>query len=394
MEWVLSWLEGPAEPEVELVERKGLGHPDTLCDAVAEALSLGLCRYDLEHFGRILHHNVDKALLVGGAASPRFGGGEVLAPMALYLAGRATARVEGHEVPLAAIAQQAVRTSLSRLHALDVERHVVTHPLIRPGSEALTDLFERRRAGGAWAANDSSFGAGYAPLSALERLVLGLERRLNAPDTKRERPAWGEDVKVTGLRVGRRVELTIACAMVDRFVPDAAAYEAEKAAIAELARALAAERADWDVTVAVNAADDPSRGAYYLSVTGTSAEAGDDGEVGRGNRANGLITPYRPMTLEALAGKNPMSHVGKLYNLLAMQVAEALVAALPELGEARCFLASRIGEPIASPRLLHVQARAVAGRPAEGAIRAIAEAELGRVSALWTDLLAGRLSLA
>jgi S-adenosylmethionine synthetase len=49
----------------------------------------------------------------------------------------------------------------------------------------------------------------------------------------------------------------------------------------------------------------------YLTVTGTSAEAGDDGEVGRGNRVNDLITPYRPISLEAAAGKNPVTHVGQ-----------------------------------------------------------------------------------
>ena len=68
----------------------------------------------------------------------------------------------------------------------------------------------------------------------------------------------------------------------------------------------------------VNALDDPKasdESGIYLTVTGLSAEQGDDGEVGRGNRVNGLITPSRAMSLEAAAGKNAVAHVGKLYNL-------------------------------------------------------------------------------
>lgn len=58
------------ELTVEIVERKGLGHPDTICDSVAEEVSLYLSRYYLENLRRILHHNVDKVLLVGGEAEP------------------------------------------------------------------------------------------------------------------------------------------------------------------------------------------------------------------------------------------------------------------------------------------------------------------------------------
>jgi len=107
--------------------------------------------------------------------------------------------------------------------------------------------------------------------------------------------------------------------------------------------------------VAVNAADDLATGSIYLTVTGTSAEAGDDGQVGRGNRVNGLITPLRPMSLEAAAGKNPVSHVGKIYNVLATRVAEAVVPAFPEVTEAHCLIVSRIGAPVSTPALIHLR---------------------------------------
>jgi S-adenosylmethionine synthetase len=82
---------------------------------------------------------------------------------------------------------------------------------------------------------------------------------------------------------------------------------------------------------------------------------GDDGQVGRGNRVNCLITPARPMSLEAAAGKNPVGHIGKIYNLLAREVAQMLCAALPELREAQVYLLGTIGAPLEVPGLAMVE---------------------------------------
>ena len=90
--------------EVEVVERKGAGHPDTICDALAEEFSRNLCREYLRRTGRVLHHNVDKALLCGGAARPAFGGGELLEPIEIHLAGRAVREFKGVKAPVEEIA--------------------------------------------------------------------------------------------------------------------------------------------------------------------------------------------------------------------------------------------------------------------------------------------------
>lgn len=58
----------PAQRPMEIVERKGTGHPDTICDALAENLSAALRRFWLEMIGAVPHYNVDKVLLRGGAA--------------------------------------------------------------------------------------------------------------------------------------------------------------------------------------------------------------------------------------------------------------------------------------------------------------------------------------
>ncbi len=297
------------EQPVEVVERKGLGHPDSVCDALAEELSLAYSRHALARFGTIPHHNVDKALLRAGRSAPRFGGGEVLEPIEIFLAGRAATRVGGERLPIEELAlTSATRWLGGNLRGLDVGRHVRLRSLVGPGSEDLVDLFGRGAAG-APLANDTSCGCGHAPLSELESIVYEVERALSGA-AGRELPGAGEDVKVMGVRRGDRIQLTVACAARGPALPDAGAYGELRREIARRSLACARARSAREVRVAVNAADDDARGSYYLTVTGTSAEAGDDGQAGRGNRANGLITPGRPMTLESLAGKNPVTHVG------------------------------------------------------------------------------------
>ena len=147
--------------------------------------------------------------------------------------------------------------------------------------------------------------------------MLAVERTLNGPETKRSHPAIGPDIKVMGVRHYSRISLTIGCAMIARHLGNIDDYSQAKLAAQQAALDAARSQTNLEVDAIVNAADDLERGDIFLTVTGTSAEAGDDGEVGRGNRIGGLITPYRPMTLEAAAGKNPVTHVGKLYNLAA-----------------------------------------------------------------------------
>jgi S-adenosylmethionine synthetase len=245
-------------------------------------------------------------------------------------------------------------------------------------------------------ANDTSFGVGYAPMTALELLVLRTERLLNGPSRRSHHPAWGEDIKVMGIRHGGAVRLTIACALIDRHLSTLDDYLAETTAIRHKVQDLAADCGFEDCQVRVNAGDDLSSGSVYLTVTGTSAEAGDDGEVGRGNRPNGLITPYRPMSLEAAAGKNPVSHVGKIYNVLARQIAETIVATMPEVFAAQCFMVSEIGTPVTTPAIIHVRLAMRDGSPVsrlEGAVGAIVSQELQGVAQLADRFMAGTVEL-
>jgi S-adenosylmethionine synthetase len=394
-EFVLSQLDD--RDDAEVVERKGAGHPDTICDALAEALSRNLCREYQRRFGHVLHHNVDKALLCGGRAMPAFGGGKVTDPIRIFLAGRAITNVGNDTIPVQDIAIEGSRAWLkANFHALDPDRHVLIETLVHQGSQDLQSLFSRGSAQQIPLANDTSFGVGHAPLSALERLVLNIEQRLHDRDRARDRPAWGEDIKIMAVRSGERLKLTIACAMIGRFLTDIDSYLQQKTALAEYARERASEQGFGDCELTVNAADDAASGSIYLTVTGTSAEAGDDGQVGRGNRVSGLITPWRPMSLEAAAGKNPVSHVGKIYNILAKRAAETVVSAIPHVSAAQCLIVSRIGAPVSMPDLVHLKLAAPDHVPLEQLRERTAEIvsdHLGRIPELVGELISGKIHL-
>lgn len=361
-------LRAPAAGLIEMVERKGLGHPDSICDTLAEELSRALCRAYLGRFGRVLHYNVDKALLRGGRSMPAFGGGQIVEPIGVYMAGRATLTVGAATMPIDELVHEVCSGWLQRnIHGLDVERHVEIFNLVRPGSQDLIGLFgspDQEHP----LANDTSFGVGFAPFTPLEQTVLASEKFLTEIASQ-QRPEVGEDVKVMGVRLGGQIRLTVSCAFIGRHLSSISDYAKKKQELADsLSRHLSAGGHKAD-DVVVNAADDLAKEQIFLTVTGTSAEAGDDGQVGRGNRATGLITPYRPMTLEATAGKNPVTHIGKIYNEVAQRLAERIVSTFSEVEAAECYLVSSIGRPIERPMACDVRLRLRRGEASTDQLR-------------------------
>ncbi|MEM1597218.1 MAG: methionine adenosyltransferase [Pyrobaculum sp.] len=385
---------------VEIVERKGQGHPDYIADGISEWVSRYLSKYYLDTFGVILHHNVDKTLVVGGQAAPRFGGGELLQPIYILVSGRATYEVRTKDgvvkVPIGPVVVKAARDWLRQhFRFLDPDVHTVIDYRIGQGSADLVGIYDLG-VKTVPLANDTSVGVGYAPLTPLEELVYKTERLLNSRDFKSKFPEVGEDIKVMGVRVGKDIKITVASAMISRLVKDKSHYlsvkEEVKRAVEDLAARVAPEH---NVEVVVNAADKPEHGIFYLTVTGTSAEHGDDGMTGRGNRANGLITPMRSMSLEAAAGKNPVSHVGKIYNVVAQKIAERIYKEVKDIVEVYVEIVSQIGKPINEPKILNVEIiteRQISGEvknEAEG----IAKEELDKITQVTELILRGEASL-
>ena len=338
----------PVEDQaVEIVERKGIGHPDSICDGVAEHVARALGNTYLDRFGKILHFNTDETQLVAGEADPRFGGGEMQSPIYLLIVGRATKSYDGERIPTETIALDAAREYLeAHIPRLTFGRDIVVDARFGEGSGDLTGVFS----GGTDVpvSNDTSYGVGHAPLSETEEIVLEIEQSLNG-EYAASNPEVGPDVKVMGKREGDHIHLTLAVAIVDEFTPDIEAYDDAVNRVRSHAVELARSRTDRNVTVDVNTADNYDANSVYLTVTGTSAEQGDDGSVGRGNRANGLITPNRSMSMEASSGKNPVNHVGKIYNLLSTEIARRVATEVDGIREVRIRLLSQINTPIDDP---------------------------------------------
>lgn len=355
----------PEAMEIELVERKGIGHPDYIADSASEEASLALSEYYKKNYGRVLHHNLDKVLLVGGQSSPRFGGGKVNQPIYIIVSGRATTSVNIggsiEEIPVGTIVVKAVKNWISKnLRFLNPEEHVIVDYKIGKGSEDLRGIFDYEEK---ILANDTSFGVGFYPLTTLENLVLNTERYLNSKEFKRKVPELGEDIKVMGLRKNKEIDLTIAGAIISSLVHSPEEYLEVKKKVREEVEALSSELApNHIVRVHFNTGDLPEKGKFYLTVTGTSAEHGDDGATGRGNRANGLITPMRPMSLEATAGKNPVNHVGKIYNVLAFVASRRIYEELDADVHISIQILSQIGRPIDEPLAASVKLTPVKGQ--------------------------------
>jgi len=336
------------EQEFEIVERKGIGHPDSIADGIAESVSRALCKMYIEKYGRILHHNTDECEVVGGQSAPKFGGGVILEPAYILLVGRATTEVNGTRLPYRTVAIKAAAEYLKKVcKHLDVEADVTLDCRIGKGSVDLRAVYDTQKL----LANDTSFGVGFAPLSETERITLELEKYINGK-LKRTMPEVGEDIKVMSYRDKDKINVTVAAAMVDSEIPNAEHYINSIAELKEVLTKYARRFTQREVNISVNTADNYKDGIFYLTVTGLSMENGDDGSVGRGNRSNGLITPFRFMSLEATAGKNPVTHVGKLYNILATEIAEEIAKKNPDtVADVYVRILSQIGKPIDEPQI-------------------------------------------
>ncbi|MBU4492186.1 MAG: methionine adenosyltransferase [Euryarchaeota archaeon] len=381
------------ERKVEVVERKGLGHPDYICDSIMNQVSVDLCKEYMQRFGAIMHHNIDKGMLVAGEVKTKFGGGVILKPMRLIFGDRATFEVEGEFIDVNNIAisaaKQWIKDNLRFVNADSIKYQVE----LAKGSAELTDIFKRKDA--ILGANDTSAAVGYAPMTPTEILVLKTERFLNSSKFKKRFPESGEDIKVMGLREKNELHLTIADPLVDRFIESEAEYFRKKGELLEEIKNYVVERTELETSVYLNTLDREGRGmgGIYLTVTGTSAEDADSGQVGRGNRVNGIIPLNRPVSSEAAAGKNPVSHVGKIYNVLSHKIANEIYTNVPDIKEVYVWLLSQIGEPIDQPKIAAAQVIMERGSLAdvEREVNEVIDSELANIQEFCMELAYGRI---
>ncbi len=361
---------------VEIVERKGVGHPDSLCDGIAERVSLEYCRWCEDNFGVLLHHNFDKVQLVAGDVDVHFGGGHIIRPIKIQIAGRGTPSYKGRSVPMDTLAIEAARAHLREtMRYLDPVEHVNINCYAGRGASELVSAVEHAEA------NDTSFGVSHWPRSSLENNVYETANHINF--TLIDQFPIGEDIKVMGCRRDGEITLTVSIPFIATHVKDANEYLENKGALQATIQEFSQNLDHRPVKVDVNTADNAKRGDFYLTLTGTSAECGDDGAVGRGNRVNGMIAPFRSASFEAACGKNPISHVGKVYNVLAFLAARDIVERVPKAKEAVVYILSQIGHPLDQPLVASALVRTMDGQltaSVQGDVREVLDERLASVA--------------
>ena len=327
----------------EIVERKGDGHPDTICDSVVNACASKLSQMYIQQYNKPQHYNLDKAFLIAGKSKPVLGKSNPLEqPMRLLIGDRAT---KLREFTVDDIIIDAATDFMIKFKHVDKEDFVV-EPVAAEGSAHLRSLFGDKRKMGA---NDTSATVGYAPLSRVENTVHTIEGVIKTLGVRE--PAIGEDVKIMAVRDHDRIDVTVAIAMVAQALDSLDDYvEVKNCAHGLIIESLR----NWkQATVTINALDNHETGDIYITETGLSSECGDSGQVGRGNNLMGVIPLCRPASAEAEAGKNADSHVGKIYSKLAFEMANAIHG---ETGvENYVWMVSRIGKPITEPTYVYVE---------------------------------------
>jgi S-adenosylmethionine synthetase len=379
------------EREVEIVERKGIGHPDTICDLVCESISQALSQYYLKRFGKALHHNLDKGLLVAGKSQPKFGGGKILEKIKIIVAGRATDKVGKIKIPVKKIAEKAVKDCLRKIvNSKNATQNFEIFIDYKPGAENLQEVFKRSNK--IAIANDTSFGIGHGPYSRAEILTLKVAQLLNSEKFLKKYPFLGTDIKVMTLRKKDEVILTIPAAYIDKYIKNVKDYFEKKEVIKKEIEKFVKRISNFKrIKVDHNTLDNPGakgEGEIYLTVLGLSAEQGDDGQVGRGNRVSGLITPCREMSLEAPAGKN-INHPGKLYQILAHLLAQD-IGKLEGVKECSVRILSQIGKPLDEPQIVNVKVIANNFSNIKDKIYKIVESKFDKLRKIQIDIIKGK----
>ncbi len=357
----IKFLEYPQE----FVERKGLGHPDTLSDALAETLSVKYSLYTKKNFGAILHHNFDKIGILGGASYVTFGEGYLTKPIRIMLNGRASTKFGKEIISVKELlikwSKEFMVEKFPKLNPVkDIEFHYNLSNQSSPGKTNEPDSdkgtrkywFEPRNLGDLQeirklVSNDTSLGVGYCPYSKLENLVLQIEKTLNSKVFSEENPWIGSDIKLMGYRNGDSFRVTLCIPQIAQFVESIEEYKENLNYSRGVILNIAKNMGLVDFSLNINTRDNYETSEIYLTAIGSSIESGDEGLVGRGNRVNGVISPLKPMSMEGACGKNPVYHIGKIYYVAAQKLSNDIFEKFGVVNNV--FMLSQSGRDLIDP---------------------------------------------
>lgn len=342
---------------VEVVERKGLGHPDTLSDGIAEALSVEYSRLTREKFGAVLHHNVDKLGVKGGHWERDFGRGKLLRPATVVFGGRMSTEFGGEQIDIEALQAQVAGDYLLKVlpHLREYPEHVkfdhgTSNFSVNPTWYKPRSIDDVPDAKAQWA-NDTSVTVSHFPLSPTENVVKALEGHFYTGPYQPRYSFIGQDIKVMAVRREDELDVTVCAPFISTETPDRGFYDEMKTKITdeltELARTVVSDK--LRINISLNTADaNPHRKLVYMTATGSCIEFGEEGFVGRGNSPNGLISSMRVHSMEAAFGKNPVYHTGRVHAFFASEIAKELFG---EIGiESTVMIQTNNGDTLLEPR--------------------------------------------
>lgn len=359
-----------ADTDFEIVERKGRGHPDTLSDRLAELLSRAYSKYTRDKYGAILRHQFDKLSLMGGKCEVRFGGGNFRSPIRLLINGRATQKIGDEIINFQGMLIETASTFLEKElrnfnfltdcrvmweNTSNSTRGMIDdvnggtsaiHHRFNPRS--LKDLPESLRP----IANDTAVGCAWAPFTPLEKLVLDVEQILTSDETWQQYPWMGSDCKIMACRIKEEVNLTVSIPQLSTHVHSVLEYKKNYEIILSIINKIIEASQFKNISLTLNPGDNTDNEMLYLRFTGSCIESGDEGQVSRGNRLGGVISSRRPFSIEGLSGKNPSYHAGKIYSVVAWDIAQQIF----EQQKIPCevFITSQIDRPLDDPAFIVV----------------------------------------
>ncbi len=393
------------DQDIEIVERKGLGHPDTISDFIAEEISIEYSKYCLDNFGCILRHMIDKISVTGGLTKVSFGGGEFISPAKVKLNGRFTESVGDVKIPYMEIAEKVVYKYFEKVYFNFKKEYIIiennTHSSPGPGiifakdgssKNERKDFFVEQTKdtikyhNNSFRSNDTSTAVSYFPVSNLERLVIDVEKYLNSEKCKDLYPYIGTDIKVMGLRKKQEVEITICLPLISHFVSNYDDYVAKIEIVTDsLKQIIKQEYPFEDIKIFINTRDRSNHDDLYMTLLGSALESGDEGSVGRGNRLHGVIPFTRNFTMEAACGKNPVYHIGKIYTSLAYLISKDIYSKYDI--ENTVFITSQIGRDLSDPWILNIELKSNFSDEIEIEVKKIADNYLNSISSITNKII-------
>lgn len=335
----------PEDNLIEITERKGIGHPDTLADMLAIECSKAYAKFCLKNYGCVLHYNLDKLYI--GAGLFKYEEGKVIkkSNIIVNLNGRVTNTMNGEKIDLDNIFKPVIKKYLKTvLPRLDVENDLTININSTQNTKRdywysprdINDVPDYKNV----TAGDTALCVAHGDFTFCESLALYLESILYDKTIEGYMsPKYkdiGQDIKFMVSRIGKKVEVTICLPVLRGCYKNDMEYDK---IIKKYERIFYKSLDNFDnprgyqVVIRVNYKDDGTIDKYTLCI-GTCAECGEEGIVGRGNDGQGLISAFRPHTVEAPFGKNVRYHTGYVVSFMAQRAVSRIYK---ELG-VRCMI--------------------------------------------------------